>query len=896
MSRYLITEKVPIRPRSIQSGVMVVAPNPGVGRVLGLPTSTLQEHAKGLLYKKDLIVATPIKAAAALRQAVHAVIPQSDSSAIAAHYREMIGAVLRSGVDLKKLSSSGARQAETLGRIALRYVDNLKSKNLVDSDAVLSTATELGLIKPQKVLIYGYFRARGLPARPEEVEFIDQLAGDGSIFYLPCGDEPIFRPNRECAVLLKERGWESKQPGEAFLDLSGAAPRAFARGGGGDQYPIRSQVESFEYPSLENEVRGTLARAKAAAIGGVPLSEIAIVCRDLDLYVRPIVSTAREYGLPVEIDHGVEIGRTAFGEFVSLLVETLKVNDEKGSSEEWAFQYEPTLRLMLHRFGPDLSEAQRSMVYSRRPKGLENWERITEEVGCLRVESDRNALLWVEWLRGIIDRWNVSKEEIEETGLDTESRDRFFEALGDLASEHGRGAISFAEFSHAITDILANIKVPLHSEKGGVKVTLPNEMVGCEFQQVFVIGMAEGILPAPSIESNVVDFYERKRLREKGAYLEDALEVPRWEVLTFYFTLLACSGKITLSYPKFVGEGERLESSFFKRLGVMPERDPDEYVSSVPEYRRAYLLDDEREASDEVLTAALHQYQVEARRESDLPPDEYDGCIGLSVKRESWSASSLSRIGSCPFKWFAQDVLRLNEREEADTDLPPDMRGRLMHKVLELAVRRAGQADDLRSVVLKVLEEEFGKAEVTESSLSNVANWELRRNEQLEILRTAIASEHFMAEGGSVIGTEKRFRAEFCGLTVTGIIDRIDRLPDGKLVAVDYKSGAYISRIKDGDGYLKIDIQLPIYSEIAVPSLFPDSVCAGGQFLHLSIPKVTKGKEADLETFFTHVKSLVEQGSFAVDPDIKRDACKFCEFDIVCRTGTRLIRKRMHAN
>ena len=891
MSRYLITEKVPVRPRSVPPGVKVIAPNPSIGRLLGVSTTTLHEHAKRLLFKSGLAVASSIKAGAALRAAVQTVVQGSDASAVAAHYREMVGAVLRSGVNLHALSSSGSRQAEMVGRIASRYVDILKGNSLVDSDAALSTAVRLNLVRPQNVLIYGYFRARGLHTRPEEIEFIDRLAGDGSTFYLPCGDAPLFFQNRECVALLKERGWEVKTPGRAFLDLSGAAPRAFSDGGG-NRNDVESEVESLEYPSLESEVRGTLARAKAAAIGGIPMGEIALVCRDLDLYVPTIIATAREYEVPGEIDHGAPISDTAFGEFISLLIETSKTDDDAEAVERGAFSYESTLRLLLHRFGPGLTDAQRSMVYNRRPVGLERWKAIVPEIEALEVASPQDSAAWVAWLDGVINLWNVASSEAVQPDLDTTSRDMFFEALAELLLDYGDRAVSFAEFTRVAADVLAHIKIPLHSEDGGIRVVSPNEVVGCEFQHLFVMGMAEGLLPAPAVDSNVVDYYERNRLRERGICLEDALEVPRWEALTFYFTLLASSGRITLSYPKFIGEVERLESSFFKRLGVEPSRSRDEYVSSIPEYRRAYLLDDSLDGTDEVLTAAFHQYKVESRRDSDQPPDEYDGRIGIPIKRETWSASSLSRIGSCPFKWFAQDVLRLNEREEANTDPPPAMRGRLMHKTLELAVRRVGSSDDLRWGVLAVLEEEFAKAEATESPLTHVANWDLRRDEQLAILRTAIASEHFMADGASVVGTEKRFRAEFRGLTVTGIVDRIDRLPDGRLVAVDYKSGAYISRIKDQDGYLKIDIQLPIYAEIASPSMFPESVCAGGQFLHLSIPKVTRGKEADLESFFAHVKSLIDEGNFAVDPDIKRDACKFCDFDIVCRTGTRLIRKR----
>src|SRR5262249_44478620 len=142
------------------------------------------------------------------------------------------------------------------------------------------------------------------------------------------------------------------------------------------------------------------------------------------------------------------------------------------------------------------------------------------------------------------------------------------------------------------------------------------------------IGMAEGILPAPAADSNVIDFCEREKLRQDGIHFEDALEVPRWEALTFYFTLLACAGKICLSYPKFVVETELLGSSYFKRLGVEPRPSIDQFVSSIPESFFLQAEDGIRD-HDAVLAAARHQYAVEARRESGEPPDEYDGMIGV---------------------------------------------------------------------------------------------------------------------------------------------------------------------------------------------------------------------------------------------------------------------------
>jgi RecB family exonuclease len=295
--------------------------------------------------------------------------------------------------------------------------------------------------------------------------------------------------------------------------------------------------------------------------------------------------------------------------------------------------------------------------------------------------------------------------------------------------------------------------------------------------------------------------------------------------------------------------------------------------------------------SDPLLDFARHQFEVEARRESDAPADAYDGVIGRPVRRTSWSASSLARIGSCPFKWFASDVLALREPDEADTELPPNLRGTLLHKTLEIAARSALEAGDVRTAMLEALEASFAEAEALAEPLAVVANWRLRRTEQLQKLERAIVSDEFIDEGAVVVGTELTFRAEFCGLRLKGTIDRVDRLPDGRLLAVDYKHGGYVTRIKDESGYLKVEIQLPIYSAIALPQLFPEEVGAGGRFFHIADAKVTRGREADLETILSRIKKLLEQGRFAVDPDIKLQACDFCEFDVVCRVGPRVALK-----
>ena len=68
-----------------------------------------------------------------------------------------------------------------------------------------------------------------------------------------------------------------------------------------------------------------------------------------------------------------------------------------------------------------------------------------------------------------------------------------------------------------------------------------------------------------------------------------------------------------------------------------------------------------------------------------------------------------------------------------------------------------------------------------------------------------------MPDGTEVVDTEVPFTTTWRGLTINGVIDRVDRTPDG-LVIKDYKTSSSKSKgAKDETGSTKIDVQLPIY-------------------------------------------------------------------------------------
>ena len=137
---------------------------------------------------------------------------------------------------------------------------------------------------------------------------------------------------------------------------------------------------------------------------------------------------------------------------------------------------------------------------------------------------------------------------------------------------------------------------------------------------------------------------------------------------------------------------------------------------------------------------------------------------------------------------------------------------------------------------------------------------------------------------------QKLFRTN--GLTIAPPLTAY-RTPNG-LALLDYKtSSTKPAGVKNALGKAELDIQLSIYMDV-VGTLFPDETVTDAYYYSLKTHKLSRtGRdEAALAAFAERVKSHLEMGHYPVEPDIDRNACRTCPFDLVCRKGTRLSRKQ----
>lgn len=849
------------------AGIDIYVPHRRAARAVGAVRRTLEDEAWRRLYREGLRPADVSERQLILSAAVKEVLKPEDPSGVAGWLRPSVEALLRSGTDPSILFDDESGRVRDLAKVAGRYLELVAAREMVDPAQALWRAAELGLERRQ-ALIYGYFRPRA-----DELTLIDALAGDNSVLLLPAGEEPLFRANREAIRHLKDRGWEIGPTDPTARAYGQRVAAAFASGG-------KTEDSAYRYSNIEEEARGVLARVKKLLLDGVSPGEIVISARDERLYGPVIEAIGWEYGVPINLLYKIPASETRFGSWLKLLLET--VTD--------GFEFEPVTRMMKHSLGPGLPDEVWSRSRRAHTKGIEGWTELGIDPGPLDWPRMAARKEFAELLFAALDRYRIrAKSAIwsrELTAYNT------FRASWD-ALDSPDEPVSIEEFAGGVRDLIESLSVDYQPGGYGIEMHAPQNLFGSSYSHIFIVGMAEGIMPAPVTEDQVLDFHERKRLAAKGMRLDSAADMARREELAFYLTLCTAAERITFSYPMMNGREQLIESPYLKRLGIAVEPGPRIGPASAEEARPSSLRSSETRFDDDVRDTARHALEVEWRRESSEPRDEYDGMTGrpLNADEREWSASQLTAIGQCPFKWFAQKVLCINEPEEMEAELTPALRGQLYHKTLELALKNAGS--DPTQVALDRLEAAFMRAE-EEIGIPELPAWYAQRREHIQLLRRAIESPDFIVPGARVIETEKNFNWMWHGLKVRGYIDRIDETPDG-IVMIDYKTGKSVPPgVKNDQGKAEIDIQIPIYVSAAGGQLYPDDDVSGVYF-SLTNAEILKTKgahdEAELEKFAGEVRRRLVDGRYPVDPDNGWKACGYCDYEAVCRYGARLSRK-----
>lgn len=190
-----------------------------------------------------------------------------------------------------------------------------------------------------------------------------------------------------------------------------------------------------------------------------------------------------------------------------------------------------------------------------------------------------------------------------------------------------------------------------------------------------------------------------------------------------------------------------------------------------------------------------------ARHRTDMPPrdDRHRGATSGHAA-DAFSLSALERYQDCPFKFFAADVLRLEEAPEDEPALSPKARGRFIHEVFQRFFEQWKGTitpeclDDARALFRDVAEPLLARLPDAEASLertrlfgSAIAVGIVDVVLGIEASRPVDVVERLLEyrlEGEFSLGATDGRRA-----ALRGVADRIDLLEGRRLRVIDYKSG-----------------------------------------------------------------------------------------------------------
>jgi ATP-dependent helicase/nuclease subunit B len=533
------------------------------------------------------------------------------------------------------------------------------------------------------------------------------------------------------------------------------------------------------------------------------------------------------------------------------------------------------------------------------------------------------------------------------------------------------------------------VRIGSNADRRGLRVLEATDVRGLRFRAVFIAGLVEGGFPLRVSRDWIYPHEERERLKDHGLTLEDISPATLLkEEHYFYQAVCRASEKLYLSRPLLLDDATETVASYYieelaraigpfelKGESVRPDFDGKEILdaSTVSELTMSLVRQNERHRhkagrdnlwpkaaiekvrswvvdSGYLTPSAQHRIDIERERASSLF-GPYDGRITtpelLAMLRERFgpdsvhSASGLSTYGSCPYRFFANRVLRLEPRGEAALDLQAIDAGKLLHDILRRFFERhrgaqltALDRDRLRQELAEIADQVFNEhqdavpplnpqiwkidREIRKIILDQVLIYELSVQEKT---RADVRPAHFEVAFGmpprqpgdpiskiEPLELKRSTALDEEPIKIQGQIDRVDSAEDGTLIAYDYKlsTGADAKDMKAGRS-----LQLPIYIEALERLILPGHEIAGGGYYIL---KTKPGRRnsgiyrrdasdylglqarnsifSDYEWQKTRDEVIAKiwefldgmrAGSFVVTPSQGYKTCKFCDYTAVCR-------------
>ncbi len=347
------------------------------------------------------------------------------------------------------------------------------------------------------------------------------------------------------------------------------------------------------------------------------------------------------------------------------------------------------------------------------------------------------------------------------------------------------------------------------------------EAAGLRFDHLWIMGLHDEALPAPANPNAFLPTLLQRQHRLPHSSPEHELEFAS----KLMDRLIASAPDVVLSYP---------------------ETDGDRTLTPSPLVSGGLWLDDIRESGDGWI----------ARMRASAVLDQIADETGPALpERESTGGSSIFKdMAACPFRAFARYRLGARPLEDADLGLSYRDRGTTVHKALEFIWRELGSR--ARFMELAPWELESLIAGGADAAVANLGPGIGRNIEKLRLQRLLpkwLDIEKERAEF-TIAGIETEREVAIGGLQIKTRADRVDVLPDGRQIILDYKTG--VLQPHGWEGERPDEPQLPLYCVAS------DQSVAGAAFA------ILRADELGFRGLTASDVSLPQSKTMPIDPPI----------------------------
>lgn len=292
--------------------------------------------------------------------------------------------------------------------------------------------------------------------------------------------------------------------------------------------------------------------------------------------------------------------------------------------------------------------------------------------------------------------------------------------------------------------------------------------------------------------------------------------------------------------------------------------------------------------------------------------------------KKSLSPTALFRYIECPLKFYLTSIAGLRSSEELSDKIDALAFGNILHQTMEELYKQfIGKKNQMRKIA-KLLEGNtikravektisklmFNNKEVSEDDFSG--DTLLVRDIITKYIRHGIIRYDILREGFTIMQLESEIPYEYpltpqLIVKLSGVADRIDKLPSGELQIIDYKSGHRphlefedIHSLFHGKAEQRISnvFQTLLYSMIlhkgsgeeTIPSLYYASKMLNTDYSprlkEMALNREIDGYSLVAEEFERELHATLDE---LFDPSIPfRQAedsgtCKYCDFNTICR-------------